>query len=120
MKNSLIILCLSVLAVLIAGCTAPQQGGAAPPVSPGVTTAPAASCGFTRCHGLDLACGPNPPQACTAIYELGDRCRQYAYCDNTGGTCSLVKTPQFGSCKSCIEKCGGSDATEILSCEEKC
>jgi hypothetical protein len=113
---------MAILVVLISGCTSPQQGSAVPPVSPAVTATPAAlsTCGFTSCHGLSLACGPNPPQVCTAIYEIGDKCRQYAYCSNAGGTCSLVTTPQFDNCKSCIEKCGGGDPAEIFSCEEKC
>jgi hypothetical protein len=54
------------------------------------------------------------------VYQLGDKCRQYAYCDNSGGTCKLNTTPQFDSCKACVEKCGGADATEILTCEEMC
>jgi len=124
MKNTFVAasMCMAVLAMFIAGCTSPHQGGAVPPVSPSVTTSPTAlsACGFTSCHGLNLACGRNPPQVCTALYELGDKCRQYAYCSNAGGTCSLVTTGQFDNCKSCIEKCGGADPAEIFSCEEKC
>jgi hypothetical protein len=111
-----------VLVILVAGCISPLPGGQVPPVSPVVTTitvSPSA-CGITSCHGLNLACGPNPPEVCTAIYQIGDKCRQYAYCSTTGGTCSLVTTPQFNACKTCIEKCGGADPAEILSCEEKC
>ena len=112
---------IAAFAVLIAGCISPPQNGPAPPISPMVTTiTPSSTCGFTSCHGLTLECGPNPPEICTAIYQIGDKCRQYAYCNNTGGTCSLVTTPQFTSCKSCVEKCGGADPAEILSCEEKC
>ena len=76
-------------------------------------------CEFTSCHGLDLVCGPNPPQTCPAIYQLGDKCRQYAFCSMAGGTCRLVTNPQFEVCKSCIDNCGG-DQAEILTCEEKC
>jgi hypothetical protein len=104
------------LALLAAGCTAPAQGGTAPPV---VTDLSPAGCGFTSCHGLDLACG-QPPQACTATYQLGDRCRQYAYCTNANGSCTLVRTAAFDTCKSCMDRCGGADSTEILTCEEKC
>ena len=124
MKISLIIsaICIVVLTLSVAGCTSPQPGGAVPPGSPVVTTTlPASSgCGFINCHGLNLVCGQNPPQVCTAIYQIGDKCRQYAYCSNNGGTCSLVTTPQFVSCISCIEKCGGADPVEAFSCEEKC
>jgi hypothetical protein len=109
----------TILALLAAGCTAPSQGGAAPVV---VTTTPGASpgCGFTTCHGLDLACGRDPPQVCTADYQLGDKCHQYAYCSQVGDTCSLITNPQFDTCKRCVELCGGADSSEILLCEEKC
>jgi len=123
MKKLLLLLtiCIAVLTVLVAGCTSPQNDDLVPPVFPVVTTVtPSSTCGFTSCHGLNLACGPNPPEICTAVYQVGDKCRQYAYCSNTGGTCSLVTTPRFSSCRSCIEKCGGGDPAEILSCEEKC
>jgi len=121
MKKSLMITLpgFAVMFMLIAGCISPQP---VPPVQPVVTTitvSPSA-CGFTNCHGLNLACGPNPPEVCTAIYQIGDKCRQYAYCSTTGGTCRLVTTPQFNACRTCIEKCGGADPAEILSCEEKC
>jgi hypothetical protein len=110
---------IALLALLAAGCTAPSQSGAAPP---GVTVTPAVplTCGLTSCHGLDLACGRDPPQVCTAMYQLGDKCRQYAYCSDASGTCTLVRTTAFDTCKSCIERCGGADATELLTCEEKC
>ena len=121
MKNSFPISAVGIafLALLAAGCTAPLQGGATPSV---VTTTPVASlsCGFTSCHGLDLACGRAPPQVCTALYQLGDKCRQYAYCSDAGGSCTIVRTAAFDTCKSCIEKCGGADAAEIFTCEEKC
>jgi len=124
MKPSFVIsaLCMTVLALLIAGCTSLPPDRVIPPVYPTVTTTPAESpsCGFTSCHGLDLACGPNPPQVCTAIYQLGEKCRQYAYCSNTSGTCQLVTTRQYDTCKTCIGKCGGADPAEIFSCEEKC
>ncbi len=111
-----------VLTLLFAGCTSPRPGGTAPPVSPIATPAtPALSgCGFTSYHGLSLACGANPPQVCTAVYQLGDKCRQYAFCSTDGGACSLVTTPQYLTCKRCIEKCGGADPAEAFSCEEKC
>jgi hypothetical protein len=131
MKIPLVIsaVCMVVLALLIAGCTSPPPGGVVPSITPTgetpvaeTTPAPTLSpvCEFTSCHGPDLACGPNPPQACTAIYQLGDKCRQYAFCSKANDTCQLVTTPQFDACRSCIGKCGGADPAEILSCEEKC
>ena len=80
---------MAVLALFIAGCISSQPGSPVPPVSltgetPVVETTPAPTlspiCEFTSCHGLNLNCGPNPPQACTADYQLGDKCRQYAFC----------------------------------------
>ena len=115
---------MAILTVLITGCTSFPQGGAVPTATPTIATTPpptlSSTCGFTGCHGLDLACGPNPPQVCTAIYQLGDKCRQYAYCSTTNDTCRLVTTRQFDTCKTCIGKCGGADPAEIFSCEEKC
>jgi hypothetical protein len=127
-----------ILFVLAAGCTSnPSQGGTVLPVSPPVTTivlpsgtivipsvtavSPGTStCGFTTCHGPDLACGPNPPQVCTALYQLGDKCRQFASCSNANNSCRLVTTPQYDSCRACVQKCGGADPAEIFGCEEKC
>jgi len=114
---------LLVLLVFAAGCTSsPPGGGSSAPVSPSETGLPAipSACGFSSCHGLDLSCSTNPPQVCPADYELGDKCRQYASCSSAGGTCRLLTTPQFDTCKSCVERCGGADPAEILSCEEKC
>jgi len=131
MKTSFIIpaMCMAILALLVAGCVSSPPGGAVPPATPTgetpvaeTTPAPTLSpvCEFTSCHGLDLQCGPNPPQACIAVYQLGDKCRQYAFCSKANTTCQLVTTPQFDTCRRCIGKCGGADAAEILLCEEKC
>jgi len=112
-----------VLAVLAVGCTGTPGGttvSPAPTANGGPGGLTGNSCGFTSCHGADLACGPNPPQVCTAMYTLGDKCRQYASCDSSGGGCRLVTTQQYDSCLACIRKCGGADATEIFTCEEKC
>jgi hypothetical protein len=111
--------CTAILTLIVAGCISPAPGGAAPPVAT-MTTPALSTCGFTSCHRLDLACGSRSPEVCTALYQLGDKCRQYAYCSTSGGTCTLVRTPAFDACRSCIEQCGGADATEIFTCEEKC
>jgi hypothetical protein len=78
------------------------------------------SCGFTTCHGLDLACGANPPHVCTMEYALGDKCRQYAYCSGAGGSCRLVTTTAYDKCKACVQKWGGANTTGIFICDEKC
>jgi hypothetical protein len=120
MKISLFLIMggITVLVLFTAACTAPQQVGIIPTVP--TTPAGSSSCGFTSCHGLDLACGNNPPQVCTALYQLGDKCRQLAYCSDAGGSCTLVRTAAFDTCKSCVEQCGGADATEQFTCEEQC
>jgi hypothetical protein len=116
----ILVLCLVPFAAVLAGCTSSPP--AVPPVSPVVTPPPtvSTSCGFSSCHGVDLACSTNPPQACTMEYQLGDKCRQYASCNSTGGTCTLVTTARFDSCKACIKQCGGADPAEAFTCEEKC
>ena len=80
-------------------------------------------CGIENCHGLDITCGSNMPQACTEIYEFGDRCRQYASCNIVDGECQLVEGIEFEECKSCIEKCledSQENTAEAFQCESKC
>jgi hypothetical protein len=126
-----LILCLStvLLAVIIAaGCTTPTAPGTPPvptvsatPPLPVVT--PQGTCQFSSCHGLDLGCGVSEPQMCTMEYKLGDRCRQYARCISTGGTCTLATDPAFASCKACVEQCSiraGADSLSAYDCEAKC
>ena len=121
---------LLVAALITAGCTLISGGKVTPTEIPTTipTTLPAETtgpsiCGFTTCHGLDLACGTNAPQMCTMEYRIGDRCRQYARCDTSGGSCTLVIEPKFTACKACVEKCqmaAGPDSLSAFSCEEKC
>ena len=93
-----------------------------PTILPETTAAPQA-CGFTTCHGMDLACGKNPPQVCTMEYRIGDKCRRYASCDTSSGGCTFVPGPKFIACKNCVEQCmiaAGPDSLAAFSCEEKC
>ncbi len=123
--------------MLVAGCSSLPLGSkptAAPPavptevptpLIPAVTTVlpDLSSCGFTSCHGPDIACGLNAPQVCTAEYKLGDRCRRYARCDTSGGSCVLVTSPEYTSCKACVQQCelrAGDDTLSGIDCEEKC
>lgn len=79
------------------------------------------ACGVENCHGMDVLCGPNVPQACTENYQVGDRCRQYASCQIVGGDCSLVAGDLFDACKRCVGEClSGNDSIEIFSCESLC
>ena len=62
-------------------------------------------CGIENCHGLDIICGENVPEECTAIYKFGDRCRQYAKCGIVDGKCIFIESKEFSECKSCIQRC---------------
>src|SRR3989344_7677156 len=62
-------------------------------------------CGIQECHGLDVTCGANVPDACTELYALGDRCRKYLSCVRDSSGCNLVKTLDFEKCRQCVEKC---------------
>jgi hypothetical protein len=130
--STIALLCGLFLAALLvtAGCTMTPGGKPTPtpvPTSlptpvPVETTGPAA-CGLTSCHGMDLACGTNPPEVCTMEYRIGDRCRAQASCDTSGGGCTLVAGPKFTACKTCVEQCmiaAGPDSLAAFSCEEKC
>ncbi len=121
---------LLIAALLTAGCTLGPGGTATPTATPAPvpTATPAetpglSTCGFTTCHGLDLACGMDAPQVCTMEYRIGDRCRKQASCDTSGGGCTLVTGPKFVACKACVERCqiaAGPDNLAAFSCEEKC
>ena len=90
--------------------------------SPG---APQASdeCGIENCHGLDIVCGPNPAEMCTMIYQLGDKCRQFAQCEVVDGVCQQIENPQFIACKSCVQECEQdfpNDPEKAFECESTC
>ncbi|OGG02427.1 hypothetical protein A2Z33_05200 [Candidatus Gottesmanbacteria bacterium RBG_16_52_11] len=80
-------------------------------------------CGIENCHGLDITCGPEVPEACTAMYAAGDNCRQFASCRKTGNSCQVVLSPEFNDCKSCVEKCereSKDSQIDFFQCESKC
>jgi hypothetical protein len=122
---------LLVAALMAAGCASTSPGNnpvpaASPIPAPSVqpVTTPAGTCQFTNCHGLDLSCGMmSEPQVCTMEYKIGDRCRQYAHCDSSSGTCSLVTDPGFATCKACVDQCSiraGADTIMAFDCEAHC
>jgi hypothetical protein len=125
-------ICIILLAAALfaAGCTLTSGGKVTPtpvptalPTSSPVETPGLSTCGLTPCHGLDLACSMDAPQMCTMEYRIGDKCRQHASCDTSGGSCLLVTGPKFVACKSCVEQCqvaAGPDNLAAFSCEEKC
>jgi hypothetical protein len=82
-----------------------------------------AVCKLENCHGLDIKCGPNPPDYCTAIYGIGDKCLQYAKCGIQNGTCQQIIDLQFTQCKSCVEDCienNKNDSIKSFECESRC
>jgi len=95
-------------------------------VKHGMPSAPPPRCGIENCHGLDIICGPNPPDFCTEIYKLGDFCRQFASCGIVGGGCVLLTDDKFEPCKDCVIKCqtiaGGylDDGSKAFECEDIC
>jgi hypothetical protein len=134
MKNQPLLcgMCMVVLVSVLftAGCTLTSGGNVTPSPVPATVTVtvladtPApATCGFTTCHGSDLACSTNVPEVCTMEYRIGDRCRQYARCDTSIGSCTLVISTKFTTCKACAERCqiqAGPDSLAAMTCEEKC
>lgn len=87
-------------------------------------------CGIQNCHGTDITCGPDIPEMCTAIYKVGDGCRQFANCTVLEGGCRLANSPRFDECKSCVNEClkihnkdTGQDnrsTNDLFVCEQKC
>ncbi|HII38458.1 TPA: hypothetical protein HA318_00440, partial [Candidatus Micrarchaeota archaeon] len=80
-------------------------------------------CELETCHGLEITCGPNPPDACTAMYGVGDRCLQYARCAVQDRTCRQVEDARFNRCKECAENCVtryAGDPSDLFACEGNC
>jgi hypothetical protein len=123
-------ICIIVLVVTVlgSGCTTDFSDGTF-----GTTTVPATitpgkpdgpDCGLTPCHGLDLTCGPDVPEVCTAVYQLGDKCRLFTNCTiDSNGTCRIVTTQEFDTCRSCVQIClneSRNDPSKSFACEELC
>lgn len=80
-------------------------------------------CALENCHGLDIKCGANPPQMCTSMYGVGDRCLQYAKCGVQNGNCRQLVNDQFAKCKACVQAClddNPMDAMKLFECEGQC
>jgi len=117
-----------VVTLLVSGCTTvfndeiPRTTTVTPTITLGKPDV--IECGLTPCHGLDLTCGPDVPEVCTAVYQLGDKCRQFTNCTlESNGTCRMVTTPEFDACKSCVQTClneSRNDPPKSFACEEKC
>ena len=81
------------------------------------------TCALENCHGLDIKCGPNPPDACTEVYMVGDKCLKYAKCGVQNGKCQQIQNSQFTQCKSCVQTCidiNKNDNIKLFECESKC
>lgn len=82
-----------------------------------------AACGVQNCHGMEISCGPNVVEMCTMEYQLGDKCRGLASCQNINGSCSVVKQEGYTKCVSCVEECNrtsGTDPMKASGCESRC
>ncbi len=84
----------------------------------------AQKCGLQTCHGLEVSCGPDIIEACTAIYMEGDRCLELVRCDVVGSECQQVDQEPFLACKDCVESCkekyGDDEPDKFFECEFKC
>jgi hypothetical protein len=112
-------ICILILGLLIiSGCTRiinPPDQSNEPNIS---------ECRMLNCHGLEITCGfMAGPQACDAMYSVGDNCRQFASCKDINGQCIVQKTADFDTCKACAEKCehdNKDDPTRLFDCEGRC
>ena len=118
--------CAALLVILLvtAGCSAPAIPGLSPATTqPTPPPALPATCGIEDCHGTDITCGPNPVDFCTAVFEPGDQCRQFASCQVIEGTCQPVYENRFAKCKNCVEMCASQYLNSpmlMADCQQKC
>jgi hypothetical protein len=116
-KATVLISALTLLVSMGAGCQVDENVPKTP------TPAPVVRCAVENCHGMDITCGPNPPEACTAMYGIGDKCLQYAKCGMQDGKCQQVADPQFTKCKTCVQTCidaNKNDNMKMFDCESRC
>jgi hypothetical protein len=80
-------------------------------------------CGIENCHGIDISCGPDVPEICSQLYQIGDFCRAYARCELVDGLCQLKSEPVFESCVACVQGCLEASANDPMGaflCEARC
>jgi len=107
MKTGGILLLIVLAAVIAAGCTIVDES----------------RCGIENCHGTNVTCGDDVPQACTAEYQLGDRCRSHVECRFENGTCTAVAGPAYLPCLACVRNCSEAhpdDPVRLFECESRC
>jgi len=78
------------------------------------------TCEIENCHGLDITCGSNPPDACTEEYRLGDYCRALAKCEIVEDECVFNPSYAFTQCKDCVENCNRMSGSDAFVCEDLC
>jgi hypothetical protein len=92
-------------------------------VAAGCTIVGDRRCGVENCHGTNISCGDDVPQACTAEYQLGDRCRSHVECRFENGTCAAVAGPAYEPCLACVRNCSinyPGDPARLFECEGRC
>ncbi|MBI2445672.1 hypothetical protein HYV43_04755 [Candidatus Micrarchaeota archaeon] len=110
------------VAISLYGCTQPS---ATPTSTPAATAIPSPTvnaslqCGAEQCHGLDITCGSDVPQACTLEFRIpDDACLQYVRCQVIDGACQHAN-PQFTQCKQCVEQCKAENQ-DGQECIDRC
>lgn len=82
------------------------------------------NCALETCHGMDIECGDKPPEACTMMYQIGDKCLQYAQCGILNGKCQQIENSDFNRCVTCVQSCMDTYATDsstrLFECENNC
>ena len=102
------------------GPTGPPPTSKFPPIERSEEQADNDRCGIENCHGLDITCGPEVPDACTMDYQLGDFCRQFSVCEVIDGECQLVPNEIYDRCVECIKECEGLGGEPAFECEAEC
>ncbi len=92
----------------------------APTPDQGTASSGEEKCGIESCHGYDITCGPDVPEVCNEIYQLGDFCRQYAVCEVFNGECQMVPNDKFDQCVACVNECEDLSGEQAFSCEDDC
>ena len=81
-----------------------------------------ATCGLMECHGVNVTCGFDAPEACDMMYRMGDFCRQYSSCEVVEGECRTVTQMPFEQCRACVLECEKikNDPAGAFDCENSC
>ena len=122
-RNILIIILFGIIVFMIAAPRLQGQDRGAVEVPSKERTPPADACVVSNCHGLDIQCAPEGPQACTMMYGFGDRCRVHAQCGIVDGVCAPIETEAFRKCVACVRACETTDPDKMpdaFLCESQC